>query len=181
MNSFDLFILLPIGTGLMFGFFKGFVKEVVSLTAVIGGIFFAELFSSRFTPYVAEVFNLSDKMGKTASYVGLFLGFILMALMLSKVAEKIFRGLKLGWLNSLLGGLLGALKIAIVISVIVNVYDALDSKFNFAKQEKKEASMAYYPIMKLAPALWQEAKKTIDENRINHQNQQSETDEIIQL
>jgi hypothetical protein len=45
------------------------------------------------------------------------------------------------------------------------VFDALDSKFQFADPDKKEASIGYYPVLKLAPTLWKEAKKTYQENK----------------
>lgn len=179
MNSFDLFILIPIAAGLIFGFFKGFVREVISLLAVVGAIFVAELFSEKLTPYVAELFSLSSKMAKTGSYIVLFVGTIFIALMLSKVVERIFSGLHLKWLNSLLGGVFGALKIAIVASVVVNTFDALDSKFQFANPKNKATSIVYYPVMKLAPALWKEAKKTIEKNKLEELYEpQHETNDV---
>ena len=49
MNTFDLFIFIPIALGLIFGLFRGFVKEVVSLVAVVLAIVAAEMFSPAFT------------------------------------------------------------------------------------------------------------------------------------
>ena len=66
MNTFDLFILIPIALGLIFGLFKGFVKEVVSLAAVVLAIiagammwpfkyFLNDLFSAKsFVSFVEE-------------------------------------------------------------------------------------------------------------------------------
>lgn len=181
MNTFDLFIFIPIALGLIFGFFKGFVKEVISLIAVIAAIIFAEIFSRSVSPVAAEWFSLSSKTATTVSYVLIFILTIFVALLLSKIIDKGIKSVSLGWLNQLLGGVFGALKIAIVVSVCMNVFDALDSKFNFANPEKKEASIGYYPTLKLAPLLWKEAKKTYQENKISSKKQQKINEAGIQI
>lgn len=165
MNTFDLFIFIPIALGLIFGLFKGFVKEVVSLLAIVLAIFVAEFLSGKFSPIVGNWFNLSEKMATTVSYTLIFIITVLLAFLISNLTDKLLKNISLGWLNGILGGVFGALKIAIIVSVLMNVFDALDSKFQFANQEKKEASLGYYPVLKLAPSLWKEAKMTYDENK----------------
>jgi len=178
MNTFDLFILIPIALGLIFGLFKGFVKEVVSLAAVVLAIIAAEMLSDSIKPLIA---GFSDKMAKTVSYILIFTLTILAALLISRLTDNLLSSISLGWLNSLLGGVFGALKIAIVVSVLMNVYDALDSKFGFANPEKKEASLSYYPILKLAPSLWEEAKKTIDKSKESNPEKTEEPTENIDV
>ena len=181
MNTFDLFILIPIALGLIFGLFKGFVKEVVSLAAVVLAIIAAEMLSDSIKPLIAGFFDFSDKMAKTVSYILIFTLTILAALLISRLTDKLLSSISLGWLNSLLGGVFGALKIAIVVSVLMNVYDALDSKFGFANPEKKEASLSYYTILKLAPSLWEEAKKTIDKSKESNPEKTEEPTENIDV
>lgn len=177
MNIFDLFIFIPVALGLVFGLFKGFVKEVVSLLAIILAIFVAEFLTGRISPLVGRWFYLSPKMAATVSYTLIFFITVLLAFLISNMTDKLLRNISLGWLNGLIGGLFGALKIAVVVSVLMNVFDALDSKFQFADQEKKEASIGYYPVLKLAPSLWKEAKKTYDENK----NKQPEREKDSQV
>ena len=143
MNTFDLFIIIPIALGFTFGLFKGFVKEVVSLLAVILALLAAEFFSGRLSPAVSDWFNLSGKAATTLSYVLIFIITVVGAFVLSRITDRVLRSISLGWLNSILGAVFGALKIAVVVSVLMNVFDALDSKFNFASPEKKEASLSY--------------------------------------
>ena len=181
MNTFDLFILIPIALGLIFGLFKGFVKEVVSLAAVVLAIIAAEMLSDSIKPLIAGFFDFSDKMAKTVSYILIFTLTILAALLISRLTDNLLSSISLGWLNSLLGGVFGALKIAIVVSVLMNVYDALDSKFGFANPEKKEDSLSYYPILKLAPSLWEEAKKTIDKSKESNPEKTEEPTENIDV
>ena len=143
MNTFDLFIFIPVALGLIFGLFKGFVKEVISLIAVVAAIFIAEFLSGKVSPIIGGWFNLSDKMATTLSYTLIFILTVVAAFLISGITNKIIRSISLGWLNTLLGGVFGALKIAVIVSVLMNVFDALDSKFQIANPEKKEASLGY--------------------------------------
>lgn len=63
------------------------------------------------------------------------------------------------------GGALGALKYAMIISVLMNVFDAVDTRFHLSKPEKKEASIGYVPILKLAPTLWKESKEFYEQQK----------------
>ncbi|MGC3978085.1 MAG: hypothetical protein QM751_07550 [Paludibacteraceae bacterium] len=47
----------------------------------------------------------------------------------------------------------------------MNVFDAVDCRFRLAKPEKKEASIGYYPILKLAPTLWKESKAFYEQQK----------------
>lgn len=165
MNTFDLFIFIPIAAGLVFGLFKGFVKELTSFITVFVAWFAAEIFNPVFSPQIIRFFHFSEKTGATFSYILIFLAVIILMLILSKFIEKIISKIHLGWLNSLAGGLLGALKYAIIVSVLMNAFDALDTRFHFAKQEKKEASIGYYPILKMAPSLWKETKEIYEKQK----------------
>ncbi|MFV0471940.1 MAG: CvpA family protein [Paludibacteraceae bacterium] len=167
MNSFDLFIFLPVALGLIVGFFKGFVKELVSFTAIIAALLAAEMFVFWVAVWVSDFLNVSEKTGKTVAYLLIFTVVLIAMFVLSKFIQALIKRINLGWLNSLAGGILGALKYALIISVMMNVFDALDSRFQFAKKEKKEESVGYYPILKLAPSLWKESKKIYDQQQNN--------------
>lgn len=51
MNSLDIFILIPIAIGFVFGLFKGLVKELTSLAAIFLGIYFSKILS----PWLSQI------------------------------------------------------------------------------------------------------------------------------
>lgn len=165
MNIFDFIIFVPIILGLIFGLFKGFVNELFSFLAVIAALLAAELFTPVVMPLFVHLFGFSEKTGKMLSYVIVFVVGIVLMFVFSKFTEKIISKIHLGWLNSLAGGALGALKYAVIISVLMNVFDAVDTRFHLSKPEKKEASIGYVPILKLAPTLWKESKEFYEQQK----------------
>jgi len=158
MNSLDLFLLIPITLGFIFGLFKGLIKELISLVAIIAGIYGAKLFAPLVSEMLITTFAFSPATARPTAYIILFIAIGIGLLLAANAIDKIFDSLSLGGLNKLLGGIFGALKYALIVSVLLNIFDALDSRFNIVKQQTKENSIAYKPLMKFGPALWKETK-----------------------
>ncbi len=159
MNSLDLYLLIPIALGFIFGLFKGLVKELASLAAIVLGIYGAKLLSPYATGILVKVFDFSPKTAQPLSYLFVFIVIAISLIIVSKMLDKMFESMSLGGLNKLFGGVFGAMKYALIISVLLNVFDAVDSRFSILKAETKDNSIAYKPLMKLGPVLWDEAKK----------------------
>ena len=158
MNSLDIYLLLPIALGFVFGLFKGLIKELTSLVAIVLGIYGAKLFAPLMASILINGFGFSPATAHPLAYIFLFIAIGVGLLFLANALNKIFNSLSLGGLNKLLGGLFGALKYALIVSVLLNVFDALDSRFSLMKQQTKEYSIGYKPLIKFGPKLWEESK-----------------------
>lgn len=170
MNSLDLFILIPIIAGFTFGLFRGLVKELTSLAAVVLGIYGAKFFSPWLAAVLMRSFDFSARTAQPTAYFLLFLVIVVGLLFLSRIVDKVFESMSLGGLNKLFGGLFGALKYALVLSMLINVFNVVDDKFSIINPTTKSASFAYEPVLKLGPALWEEAKSyKTDKNKADEQ------------
>ena len=170
MNSLDLFILIPIIAGFTFGLFRGLVKELTSLAAVVLGIYGAKFFSPWLAAVLVRSFDFSARTAQPTAYFLLFLVIVVGLLFLSRIVDKVFESMSLGGLNKLFGGLFGALKYALILSVLINVFNVADDKFSIMNPTTKSASFAYEPVLKLGPALWEEAKSyKTDKNKADEQ------------
>jgi membrane protein required for colicin V production len=163
MHTLDLFLLIPITLGFVFGLFKGLVRELTSLAAIVLGIYGARLFAPFVSEFLIHKLSFSDKTAHPVSYLLIFIVIAIGLMMLAKMLDKLFESMSLGGLNKFLGGLFGALKYALIVSVLLNVFDAMDSKFPLIKPKTKEESIGYKPLLKLAPKLWDETKKEKDQ------------------
>lgn len=161
MNTLDFYLIIPIAIGFVFGLFKGLIKELTSLAAIVLGIYGAKLMAPFAYNILIHTFAVSPKTAKPLAYFILFVLIAIGMLLLAKMLNKFFESMSLGGLNKLLGGIFGGLKWALIISVLLNVFDVIDSRFSILHKEAKEKSIGFRPLLKLAPVLWDEAHQKI--------------------
>lgn len=169
MNSIDLILFILIAIGFVIGLFKGLVRELASLAAIVLGIWGAKIFSVPVTNWLLSAFNLSPKIAVAIAYLVVFLAFVLVLLIVAHLIEKLFSAVALGGLNKFFGGLFGAFKYMLIISVLLNVFEAFDKRFSIVEKETKEDSIGYEPLLKLGPTLWDETMNKRWENKQNEE------------
>ena len=159
MNSIDIFLLTPIAIGFVFGIFKGLIKELASLLAIVLGIFGSKLLAPAFSKFLINSLEFSASTAMPFAYLVLFVGIVIALLLLANLLDKFFKSIALGGLNKLGGGLFGGLKWALIVSVLLTVFEAVDSRFFILNQEKKAHSLTYKPLLNFGPTLWDKTKK----------------------
>lgn len=159
MSKLDLFLLIPIGLGFVFGIYKGLIKELSSLAAILIGVFGAKLLTPLIAKFILQIVNVSSVVASVLAYILLFVAILIAMRLFSNMLEKIFEKLALGGLNKLLGGLFGALKLALLLSVFLNITVILNQHFPLLKNELTSQSIFYKPVLQIAPELWHESKK----------------------
>ena len=154
MNYIDIILCLILITGIVRGFMKGFVYEIAVLGALFLGVYAAFKLSHLVTPWISKVCDFSPS---TVGFVASLLLFLLVTTGIILLA-KLFTGLAdmaaLGIFNKILGALFGLTKHALVLSVLIYFFNQLDSRHHFISPDKKAESRFYYPVMKVAPALF---------------------------
>lgn len=172
MNILDIIIIIPIVAGFVIGLFKGLVKELLSLIAIVLGIYGAKTFEPMVTKLLLSIFDIQQKVAQPISYLILFVLIAIGLLILANMLDKLLSAISLGGLNKLLGGIFGGVKYALIVSVLLNIFNALDNRFSLIKEDIKKESITYYPMIKLAPELWKGAKDTFfDEEQEEEDNE----------
>ena len=158
MHTLDLFLLIPIILGFVFGLFKGLIRELTSLAAIVLGIYGAKLLSPFISAFLIHKMDFSARTAVPLSYLVIFIAIALGLMFLAKMLDKAFDSMSLGGVNKFLGGLFGGLKYALIVSVLLNVFNALDSKVPLIKEKTTAESIGYKPLLKFGPALWADTK-----------------------
>ena len=128
MNTLDYFIVCILLAPTITGLFKGFIRTVVGLLGIIGGIVLSMVFSRPLGVAIGQFFGAKDFFaGKILSFIIIFsltslAGFILAALM-----HRIVSLANLGFLNRLLGGLLGLLQGLAITGAILTIVTMIPS------------------------------------------------------
>lgn len=153
MNYFDIIFVIPLLWGAYKGFSKGFVLEIASLVALGLGVWGGLKFSYLSADYLSKLFDISEKLMPLISFSVVFIIIVIGVFLLAKLLQSVLKKAALGLVNRLLGLVFGVLKFAFILSIILNLITVFNNEVEFITPEKKEASLLYQPIEKVAQLL----------------------------
>jgi len=168
MNAFDIVIAALLLFGFISGIRRGLFVEVASLVALIAGIFGAIHFSYFVGNFLANNVSWEEKYIIIVSFAITFAIIVVVIAMLGKMFTKIADFASLGMLNKLLGGVFGALKIGLILSIVLIVFSKLNNAIPFVSDEQRENAILYEPVKDLAPTLFPNFLKVVEEETDNY-------------
>ena len=117
MNWLDIILLVVMILTAIVGIFKGLVKQVIGLVAVIAGLVLAVLYYKG----AAGIFDTLIKNGLLSNFLGFLFIFVLVLIagaILGHLITKVMKG-PLAFANSLFGGVFGAVKGVLICGILV--------------------------------------------------------------
>ena len=98
--------------------FRGFVKEILSVAALVGGIGLALLFNGALGLYLTENFGI-EKWSRVIAFLGIFVIVYLIIKIFEGLIQRIIEKLHIERLDRALGFFLGILEGVIFVAVII--------------------------------------------------------------
>ncbi len=163
MNTFDIIISALLIFGFIRGLLKGLFVEIASLVALIAGVYGAIHFSYFVGNLLAEYVSWEERYITIISFAITFGIIVLVIGLFGKMFTKIANFASLGFINKIFGGVFGVLKIGFILSIVLLVFTKLNNTIPFISSEQKEASILYEPIKNLAPMLFPNFLKVVEE------------------
>ncbi len=118
MNLLDWIFVVIIGFSAIYGLFKGLVKEVISLLAVIIGLILASRFYEGISSLLVSL-GLGQQAAKILSFFILFVIIFIVIVLIGRLIHKFVHAIFLGWLNRLGGAGFGLIRGIVVSSIII--------------------------------------------------------------
>jgi membrane protein required for colicin V production len=148
MSYLDIIILIPVLWFGYKGFTHGLIRELVSLAALILGIYAALVFTE-----MVEKWINNPAIPKEAYFAITFLIVLIAVYLLGRLVEKIVKLLIPEFINNLLGGLFGVAKVLVIFSAVFYFINCIDSKNMILPQKAVEKSFTYKYIEPIVPAI----------------------------
>jgi len=120
MNLLDWIFILIICFSAIYGLFKGLVKEMISVLAVIVGLIGASRLYEELLPLLGNL-GLGEQAVKIVSFFILFILIFIAIVLIGKLIHKFVHAIFLGWLNRLAGVGFGTLRGIIVSAIIIMI------------------------------------------------------------
>ena len=117
MSAFDLIVIGIVGLSTVFAFWRGLIRVVMSLVALIAAV----LAAIQFSPAVATVLPaLGDPVtGYLAAFALIFIGVALVGALLGWVLSRAIRAIGLGFVDRLLGAVFGVARGVLIVVIAV--------------------------------------------------------------
>lgn len=169
MTTIDLAILLLLSFGVVMGWLRGLLKEVVSLVGFVVGLIAARLFYVPVSEAILSRVSDASSGNVLTVYLVKILIFVLIwvivPIVLGQIASLLTHALKtvhLNGLNRLLGAAVGALKYLVLLSCVLVSMDYV----GILSEQHQSESKLFRPVSQIARQLWagrEKLKTVIDE------------------
>lgn len=154
MNWLDITLLCLAGIGFGKGLFDGFIKQVVSLIALVAAIFLCGEAAGWLRGYIVALGWFPEQGVSILSYVAGFILIMGMLVLAGEIVTKVIDATPLSIINHLGGGLLGLLLSLLFTSLVLNLLDFVDKSSLFISQETKVESRFYEPVRRIVPTIY---------------------------
>lgn len=117
MTLFDFCVAGIVGACLVFGGFRGLIREVSGIIGVVAGFYGANTYFPLLMPYI-EPWITSQDLRKLACFFVLFVLILLAVGLVAWVIRKLLKLVFLGWVDRIFGAVFGAAKGVLVVTVL---------------------------------------------------------------
>jgi len=146
----DLLIAVLLGYGLYKGWRNGLIISVVSLVALIAGIYFSLRFSFFTRELLMQHTQWNPNVTTIAAFFITFLTVLILIHLLGKLMTKIVETLALGFINKLTGALFEGIKIVLIISVLLNLFQKINHDNLLVSEHQLNESVFYQPVQEVS-------------------------------
>lgn len=145
--AIDIIYALILLLAFIHGYRKGIIHSIVSLLALLIGLWAAVRCSEQAAVYIDKWFNVSGKYLPLIAFVAVFIGLYLLFRLLEQAMEGVFKLIKLNILNQLAGALVWGLVWTLLYSTMLYYLNNMQ----LFSAELQEESVTYTYIVDLAP------------------------------
>ncbi len=148
LGLIDFIILVIIVASAIYGAFKGFISQIVSILSLFVGVWCAFKFSGMISSQIKQLFSLGETAVYLIAFIIILAVVIILGNFIGRGIEKIVKLSLLGWLNRLLGILFCAMKAVVILSLVVFVINYINKSWSLIPTEWFSGSI-FYPHLSL--------------------------------
>jgi membrane protein required for colicin V production len=136
MNLLDWIFIIIISVSSIYGLFKGLIREVILILAVMISLIATGRFYGKFSPLLID-FGLNDYVSNILSFFILFFIIFIVVILIGKLIHWFIQATFLGWINRLGGIGFGFIRGVIISSIIIIILTIALSEKNLILCQSK--------------------------------------------
>ncbi len=169
LNYVDIILLLPMLFGLVRGLFKGFIREVLGLTAIVLGIAASYYYADDLASYLRISLPDAGAWLDIVSYATIFTLTLIAMNLIARYLTKVSKLMALGLINRLAGGIFGFAKIVLILMLILYLFGPWLSNWRAQVPEWKNSGV--YDVLEensMIPGdLYEKARESIHQEEFD--------------
>jgi membrane protein required for colicin V production len=142
--STEWLLFLPLLYGLVRGWMRGLIREVIGLIALVVALAASLLFHEQLYLLFRQYTSEEGALVHVAAYVTIFLGVLIVLNLIGKMLTRLVESAQLGTINRLLGALFSGLKWAIICALLVQIAFVINERFEWFDANK---ALGNYPLL----------------------------------
>ena len=157
LNWLDIAIVICVAIGLIKGLRDGFVKQLISLIALVLAIFFAGKIAIPLRNFVLSCITgdgISISLVSALCYIVAFILIIILINLLGKLVHLAIKMTPARPLDILLGGFFGLFIWILSLSILFNIFSALDTNSTIITKPTQSKSIFYERVKKVVPTVY---------------------------
>lgn len=150
--SFNIFIIACIIAACIWGIWKGFTTQLVSIVALVLGIWLSAKLTKPFAGLIADLMGTSVSTGvmRVVSFIILFVLILIICRLIEKGLKGSIRISMLSWVDKFLGALFCILKVMLVLAIIACIVNYICTTLGISTTERLEKSRGFAVLMNFA-------------------------------
>jgi membrane protein required for colicin V production len=150
MNVLDIIIIVPVVWLAFKGFTKGLIISLVTLAAIILGIWAGIRFSAEAGEFIGRFIHTEERYLTVIAFAMIVVITVVVSYLFGKLLEKIVDLVALGFVNKLLGAVFGIAKALVLMGFLLYFITYLDRNEKILTPRLKEQSVLYQPVVSVA-------------------------------
>ncbi|MGI9526911.1 MAG: CvpA family protein [Weeksellaceae bacterium] len=143
LNILDILLLLPLLYGFYSGYSKGLISQFTGLVGIVVAFLFGVKLSSYIGAYLLEQGIVNPAWSGIVGFVVTMMGIFLALKLAGNIVRRTSKFIGLGFIEKLAGGVLGSIKYGLIVMILLVFFVKLNQVLEIVPQGTLKESMLY--------------------------------------
>lgn len=143
MNFFDIIVYIALAWAVFNGWRRGFLLQLVSLVAVVAGLFIAAKYGAE----AGAMLGIADSTSGIAGFVIIFVLSLIAITIVGHLLRAVLRFTGLGVMDVVLGILFSVAKVGLIVGVMFSWFATMNNDYGWVESQTIRQSRWFTPIV----------------------------------
>lgn len=161
MSILDIIIIICLIPAIIKGVSKGFAAQIISIIALIAGVWLSFKFAGGLCTILAEYLHASQSVLSIIAFSLILIGTVLIITLAGKLVKLTIKFAMLDWLDKTLGAIFSLIKVGIILGLLIILVDKLNAATGIIDNDLLNSSPIYCALRRMTYTVFPYLKQLI--------------------